>query len=231
MPRRAPPPRRASSTRTQRRGDQRRRQLLRAASELIARQPLSQVTYASVCARAGVPASSAHHFYPDLDAIFRALLHVHRASMDAALMRPLKARDTRSWQAIVECLIGRAARYHRMHPVGAKLAIGGETPPQIKRMDRDADRDRAGFALRVAEDIFVVPRLADKARIAYLATELVDTVFTTSMLESGRLTPAYVRLAKLAAIGFLSQRLGTRLPRRPRGPSAPEPVAPRPPRR
>jgi hypothetical protein len=134
--------------------------------------------------------------------------------MDAALMRPLPARDTRSWQAIVECLIDRAARHHRSHPVGARLAIGGETPHQIKRMDRDADRDRAGFALRLTEQLFVVPRFPGKARIAYLATELVDTAFTASMLESGRLTPAYVRLAKQAAVGLLSQHLGSRLPRR-----------------
>jgi AcrR family transcriptional regulator len=201
--------------RTQRRGVRRRERLLRAARELIARLPLPDVTYAGVCARAGVPASSAHHFYPDLDAIFRALLEAHRAEMDAALMRPLRARDTRSWQAIVECLVDRAARYNRAHPVGAKLAIGGETPPQIKRIDRDADRRRAGFALRVAEDVFVVPRFADKERIAYVATELVDTVFTASMLESGRLTPAYVKLAKLAAIGFLSQYLGDSLRPRP----------------
>ena len=113
----------AEVPRTQRRGVERRERLLRAARDLIARRPLSSVTYAAVCERASVPASSAHHFYPDLDAIFRALLEAHRAEMDAALMRPLRARDTRSWQAIVECLVDRAARYHRTHPVGAKLAV------------------------------------------------------------------------------------------------------------
>ena len=204
-----------SIPRTQRRGVQRRERLLRAARELIARRPLADVTYAGICARAGVPASSAQHFYPDLDALYRALLEAHRTEMDAALMRPLRSRDTRSWQAIVGCLVDRAASYHRAHPVGAKLAIGGETPPQIKRMDRDADRGRAGFGLRVAAEIFVVPRFADRERVAYIAAELVDTVFTASMLETGRLTTAYVRLAKRAAIGFLSQYLGTSLPLRP----------------
>jgi len=224
----------AQGPRTQRRGVERRERLLRAARELIARHPLSSVTYAAVCARAGVPASSAHHFYPDLDAIFRALLDAHRMEMDATLMRPLKARDTRNWQAIVECMVDRAARYHRTHPVGAKLAIGGETPPQIKRIDRDADRERAGFALRIAEDLFVVPRFVDKERVAYIAAELVDTVFTASMLETGRLTPAYVTLAKLAAIGFLGHYLGSNLPARPvvaprstvrRGPAGGPPAA------
>jgi len=214
MPRIAPKSRAEQLPRTQRRGDQRRERLLRAAREMIARLPLERVTYAGVCARAGVPASSAHHFYPDLDAIYRALLEAHRAEMDASLMRPLTSRDTRSWQAVVECFVDRAARYHRAHPVGAKLAIGGETPPQIKRIDRDADRGRAGFALGVVESLYVVPRFAGKERVAYVATELVDTAFTASMLEAGRLTPAYVTLAKRAAIGLLSQYLGNRLPPR-----------------
>ena len=135
--------------------------------------------------------------------------------MDSAMMRPLSRRETRSWQAIVECLVDRAARYHRAHPVGAKLAIGGETPPQIKRLDREADRARAGFALRVAEELFIVPRFADKERVAYIAAELVDAAFTASMVESGRLTSVYVKLAKLAAIGFLTHYLGNQLPPRP----------------
>lgn len=202
--------------RSQRRGHVRRERLLGAACELLTRLPLAQVTYAGVCAHAGVPASSAHHFYPDLDAIYRALLEAHRTAMDAALMRPLRERDVRSWQAIVECLVDRAARYHRAHPVSSRLVISGETPPQIKRLDRDADRGRAGFALQLVEEIFVVPRFAGKARVAYVATELVDTVFTASMLEAGRLTPQYVRLAKVAAIGFLTRYFGASLRRRPR---------------
>ena len=112
-------------------------------------------------------------------------------------------------------MVDRAARYHARNPVGAKLAIGGQTPPQIKLIDREADRVRAGFALRVLEELFVVPRFVDKERVAYLAAEIIDAAFTASMLENGRLTAAYVKLAKLAAIGFLGHYLGASLPARP----------------
>ena len=50
--------------------------------------------------------------------------------------------------------------------------------------------------------------------VAYVATEIVDTVFTASMLETGRLTPHYIRLAKVATIGFLTHYFGAKLPRR-----------------
>lgn len=212
------PPQRS---RPQRRGIWRRERLLRAAGELIVRLPLSEVTYAAICARAEIPPSSAYHFYPDLDAICRALLVTDQAGMDGALMRPLTAAQSRSWQSVVECLVVRAARYNRTHPVAAKLAIGGQTPPQLKRVDREADRVRSGLALRALDELFVLPKVAHMKQIAFLAIEIVDTVFTASMIERGRLTPDYVRLAKTAAIGFLTQFFGKRLPRRAAARAAP----------
>jgi AcrR family transcriptional regulator len=214
MARRASRPSNAAAARTQRRGDQRRERLLEAAGDLVQRRPLAEVTYAAICARAGVPPSSAYHFYPDLDAVFRALLETGRAGFDAALTRPLRPADRRCWQAVVECLVGRAARYNRSHPVAARLAIGGEAPPQLKRLDRDADRVRAGLALEVLESLFVVPRIRHKQQVAFVATEIVDAVFTTSMIEEGRLTSAYVTLAKHAAVGFLARYFGPSLPHR-----------------
>jgi AcrR family transcriptional regulator len=215
------PPSTRATARTQRRGDRRRERLLEAAGELVQRQPLSEVTYAAVCARAGVPPSSAYHFYPDMDAIFRALLETGRTGFDAALTRPLPPAQGRTWQAVVECLVDRAARYNRSHPVAARLAIGGQTPPHLKRLDRDADRVRAGLALDVLESLFIMPPLRHKRQVAFVATEIVDTVFTTSMIEEGRLTPAYVTIAKRAVTGFLGSYFGASLPRRTRAVSPP----------
>jgi AcrR family transcriptional regulator len=204
----------AGRLRTQRRGDRRRERLLEAAGELICARPLPEVSYAAICSRAGVPPSSAYHFYPDLDALFRALLESGRAGFDAALMKPMRASQIRSWHAVVEALVGRAASYNRTHPVAARLAIGGHTPPQLKRLDRDADRVRAGLALAALEGLFVMPRMRHKQQVAFVATEIVDAVFTTSMIEMGRITPAYVTLAKRAVVGFLGQYFGATLRRR-----------------
>jgi AcrR family transcriptional regulator len=200
---------------TQRRGDHRREHLLRAASDIIGRQPLREITYAAVCKRAGVPVGSAHHFYPDLDSIFIALLEKHRAAKDAAIFKPVPARIRGSWQAVIACLIDRAVRYHRANPVVTRLAIGGETPANIKLLDRRADRERAGTSMRLLQQLFVVPSFADSERAAFLATEIVDTALTLSMIETGRLTASYVRLAKAAAIGFLAMQFGPELPVRP----------------
>lgn len=197
---------------TQRRGDHRREHLLRAASELLERHPLRELTYAGVCKRAGVPVGSAHHFYPDLDSIFLALLEKHRAAKDVVIFKPIPARHRHSWQAVIACLIDRAVRYHRANPVVTKLALGGDTPPAIKLLDHHADRARADLSMHLLEQLFVLPPIADRERAAFLATEIVDTALTLSMIETGRLTATYVRLAKAAAIGFLMMQFGPELP-------------------
>lgn len=199
---------------TQRRGDHRRERLLRAASGLIERLPLRQLTYAAVCKRAGVPVGSAHHFYPDLDSIILALLERHRAAKDEALFRPLPSRHRDTWQAVVGCLIDRAIHYHRTHPVITRIAIGGDTPPNIKLHDRLADRARAAAIVELLERMFVMPHVPDKLRAAFFATEIVDTALTLSMMESGKISAPYVRLAKAAAIGLLTMTFGADLPPR-----------------
>jgi len=220
MPTRKPLPA-PKARHTQRRGDHRRERLLRAATGLIERHPLSRLTYAAVCKRAGVPVGSAHHFYPDLDSIVLTLLDRHRAAKDAALLRPIPSRHRNSWQAVVACLIDRAVRYHRTHPVITRIAIGGDTPPNIKLHDRIADRARAAAIVELLERMFVLPDVPGKLRVAFLATEVVDTALTLSMMESGRLTAPHVRLAKAAAIGLLMMTFGAELPPRaaPAGPA------------
>jgi AcrR family transcriptional regulator len=208
------PRQKSPHSRPQLRGVRRRGQLLRAAAELIVHLPLAELTYAAVCARARIPPSSAYHFYANLDEICHALLVVDQAGLNDALMRPMSAVQSRTWQSVVKCLVDRAASYNRSHPVAAKLAIGGQTPPHLKHVDREADRVRSRLAIRALEELFVLPPLPLKDQIAFLAIEIIDTAFTASMIECGRLTPGYVMLAKAAAIGFLTQFLGEQVPRR-----------------
>jgi len=162
-----------------------------------------------------VPAGSARFFYPDLDSLLRALLRDLGERHDAALMRPFRERDVASWRALIECLIDRTARFQRANPVFAKLSIGGQTPPHLKRVDRDADKARSKFVLAALEEHFVLPRIPDRERAIYLIVEVVDLTFTLSMSESGSITPEWLQYAKVAATSLCSQFFGDSLEPRP----------------
>jgi AcrR family transcriptional regulator len=203
---------------TQRRGDARRQRLLAAAAELLKNRDFRDITLAAVCARAGIPHGSARHFYPDLDAVWRGLLAELGRQHDEAIARPLRGKATRSWQALISCLIERSARFQRANPVLAKLTIGGHTPPELKRLDRDADLERARFALRQLDCYFVVPKKRrDDERIMYFAIEAVDTAFMLSMRAHGRLTSWWIEQAKRGAIAIMAQHFGELAPRQEQG--------------
>ncbi len=206
--------RKSTARSTQRRGDARRERLLRAAHALLQTQDFRRLTFVSICKRAGIPHGSARHFYPDLDALLQGLLMDLGRRHDDLLAAPLRGRATQSWRALVHRLIERSAQFHRRNPVFAKLTIGGYMPPELKRLDRDADYDRARFLLRRLDEFFVLPRLPDNERMAYYAAEVVDTAFMLSMRESNKVTPWWVRRARDAATSVLAQHFGELEPRR-----------------
>lgn len=210
------PPAPSPARPTQRRGDERRERLLRAAQALLQTKDFQDITFVAVCKRAGIPHGSARYFYPDLPALLRGLLADLGARHDQWLARPLPGRTTRSWRLLVNCLIDRSARYQRQHPVLAKLTISGFTPPELKRLDRDADFARARFLIQQLDEFFVLPGHRDHLRVAYFAIEVVDTAFMLSMREYGRLTSWWIQQAKQAATTVLAQHFGQDLPRRPR---------------
>lgn len=198
---------------TQRRGDERRERLLRAGLALLQTQDFHEITFVAVCERAGIPHGSARYFYPDLDALLRGLLAELGKRHDDELARPLRSNVTRSWQTLTHALVDRSARFQQRNPVFAKLTIGGHMPPELKRLDRDSDYDRARFMLAKLDEYFVLPRHKDNERVAYYAIEMVDTAFMLSMRESNQVTSWWVRQAKSGATAVLQQHFGELAPR------------------
>lgn len=207
-----------SLSHTQRRGDQRRQRLLTAAATLLEQQDAGDLTFAAVCEAAGVPPGSARFFYRDSHELLRALMMELAAEHDAALMAPLRPRDVQDWRSLLGCLVDRSARFQRAHPVFAKLSISGQTLPELKRMDREADRQRSMGALALLDEYFVVPRIPDLDRIIYFVVETVDLAFSLSMNEAGRITPTWLNVAKTSATELLAHYVGGELKRRPAGP-------------
>ena len=110
-------------------------------------------------------------------------------------------------------MIDRSARFQQRNPVCAKLTISGNMPSELKRLDRDADYDRARFLLARLDDFFVLPRHKDNERIAYYAIEVVDTAFMLSMRETEQVTSWWLRQAKRGAIAVFEGHFGELEPR------------------
>lgn len=202
---------------TQRRGDARREQLLKATLTLLATRDFPEVTFVAVCQHAGVPHGSARFFYPDMPALLRGLLSDLGKRHDDELNRPLRGKATQSWRTLLDTMIDRSARFQRSNLVFAKLTISGHMPPELKRLDRDADFKRARFLLSKLDEFFLLPKHKDNERVAYYAIEIVDTAFMLSARESGQITSWWIRQAKRSAQAVLEGHFGDLKKRPDRG--------------
>lgn len=165
-----------------------------------------------------MPPGSARFFYRDINELLRALLAQYTKEHDEALLLPLRSRDLRSWRTLIAVMVERSARFQRKHPVFAKLTISGQTLPELKRLDREADRLRGEAVIGLLDRYFIVPRIKNAEKAVYFATEIVDLAFTLSMNESGRITVEWVRFAKEAATAILTRLFGGDLEPRPSPP-------------
>ncbi len=195
------------------RGIERRRRLLEAARALLAERELDQVSLADVAARAGVPKSSAYHFYADTHALYAALLVVLQAGLIRVLSQPLRGHFA-TWQDVVTALTKRGATFYTGNPAARQLQIGPKTPPALKLYDRQSDIAIARLYEEHIASIFELPPIADRSRLFYRAIEIADLMFCLSMLEYGSLTKHMCREADRAASAYLAMYLPAVLPYR-----------------
>lgn len=185
------------------RGIQRRRLLLESARALLAERDLDQVSLGDVAARAGVPKSSAYHFYADMQAVYAALLVLVQSELTAVLSQPLRGRFE-TWQAVVTALTKRGATFYAANPAARQLQIGPKTPPALKLYDRQSDIAIARLYEEHIANVFELPPIANRSRLFYRAIEIADLMFCLSMLEHGALTKDMCREADRAASAYLA---------------------------
>ena len=207
------------------RGIERRAILLDSARALLAERDLDQVSLGDVAGRAGVPKSSAYHFYADIQDLYAALLAQVQRELIRELSRPLRGRFE-IWPDVVTTLTKRGATFYMSNPAARQLQIGPKTPPALKLHDRHSDIAIARLQESHIASVFELPPIANRSRLFYRAVEIADLMFCLSMLEHGSLTKDMCREAGRAASAYLAIYLPATLPYR--NAEAPGHAVPRP---
>jgi AcrR family transcriptional regulator len=195
------------------RGIERRAILLESARALLAERELDEVSLGDVAAQAGVPKSSAYHFYADIQDLFAALLVLMQGELIRVLSQPLRGRF-RMWPDVVTALTNRGAAFYMANPAARQLQIGPKTPPALKLHDRHSDIAIARLHEEHIASIFELPPIANRSHLFYRAVEIADLMFCLSMLEHGSLTKDMCREAGRAASAYLAIYLPATLPYR-----------------
>lgn len=194
-------PRASNSRSTQARGRARRAELLAAARQVLGELPLDQVGMAAVAEAAGIPLSSAYHFFGDITDLWRELartIATQQASEDLDLPR------VSSWQELIKASLIHHQSAFNKDPAARKLMLGPHTPPDIKSAACKEDF-RFGTALWMAvKKQFLLPELADSRELFFKALLIADVFFSLSVADHDQVTQEALDEAIMAVVSYLS---------------------------
>lgn len=207
----------SSERRTRRsyaKGAERRQQLLDSAAELLRSRSLDELSLKDIAEHADIPVGSAYHFFANAYDLFVALAEVFMATLHEVLGRPYTDAETSTWPRLLETIIDRAARLYDENPAYRQLIIGPKTPPEIKLADRRNDELVGQLLHGVFDQHFVLDATEADRDVFFYATEIVDLLFSLSVIRHGRITADLLAEAKRAAHAYLASYLPAELARR-----------------
>ena len=181
---------------------------------MLATQNLDQIGMIAVAEAAGIPASSAYHFFPEIGDLWKELA---RTIAVAQAAEDLDLPQTDAWETLVELSLEHHQRAFNMDRAARQLMLGAHTPPEIKHAACKEDF-RFGTALwTVVRAQFVLPELADSREMFFKALLIADVFFSLSVADHDRVTDTALAEAKLATTSYLKAYLPTRLARAEEG--------------
>jgi len=195
---------RKAPTATRKPGRERRQRLLKATYNLLCEQAIEDISFRDIAKRADVPEGSAYHFFANRFDIFSALAKTLSDQFIEAHQKPVPKANRKTWQHLAGYLVDVGARVYAENPPARQLLIGGKTPPEVKQADRINDRAVGIVMYEVFSSHFDIPDTDAMRGAFYYFIEITDLIFTLSVIEHGRITPAMLKEAKRAGTAYLS---------------------------
>ncbi|MGI9327382.1 MAG: TetR/AcrR family transcriptional regulator [Pseudomonadales bacterium] len=201
-------------TGTYAKGMKRRELLLDAAADLLREQTLDEISLKNIAEYAGIPIGSAYHFFGNAQALYTELANRFMLQLSVSIAQPYSGSSTESWRALFDTAVERAASLYAKHPAYRQLIIGGKAPPEIKLADRSHDERIGELMIAIISRHFEFPDFPQSRDVFFYATEIVDLMFSLSVMRNSKITPDMIAEAKKAAGAYLSQYLPDALPKK-----------------
>lgn len=188
---------------TQARGRARRRHLLDSAREILNEKSIGDVSLQEISDHAGIPISSAYHFYENKNALFAALAVDFGNELADVIANPYSAAEVGCWEDIIDIAIDRAANWYAENPSARQLLIGGKASPEIKLSDRVNDERLGEIVEAVIAENFALPEFENRRQKFFYFIEMADLMMSLSEIYHGEIREDMVNEAKIACKAYL----------------------------
>lgn len=185
-----------------------------AARELLSEVEIDQISLPAIAERAGIPSSSAYHFYPETTQLYKELATAIACEMIDSGEELSAGED---WQQIVSHFLRASSSFFNRDAAARQLMLGPKTAPEIKHAACREDYRFGEYLLAQVGRQFELPPLDNGRVIFFKAVQVADLMFSLSVFDHGRVTEEALGEAEAATIAYL----GLYLPRILRKRSAP----------
>lgn len=187
---------------TQARGIAKFEQILDAANKLIDEQPEREISLYDVAAAAGVATGSVYHFFPNIEAIFIALVERYD-KVFADIILDTKPPAGADWQEILVLHTERSRDYINQHRPALMLIIGPLRTWHSRQVDTIGD---AAIAQAMAENYgksLVLPNEPAPEVILHHAIRMLEGFWELSYQQHGYVTDSMSQETNRAMTAYL----------------------------
>lgn len=196
-------------TPVQERSAARVQRMLDAAAALLDEVGYEATTTSLIAARAGVSVGSLYQFFPDRQAVLRALALRSFDRFSQLLADRVAGSELQSWQDVVGAVVDVYVSFSRTEPAAKVLSFGG---PVDRHMLDPGDDNNAVVAAALGDVLRSVrPELVhdDQLSLALrVAVEAGDRVLDLAFRRTPEGDPAVVEQAKVLLVAYLAGYLG-----------------------
>ena len=197
---------------TQSRGITKFEQILDAAHKLIEEQPEREISLYDVADEAGVATGSVYHFFPNIEAIFIALVERYD-KMFADLIRDTDAPLDANWQQILVEHTERSREFINARPPALLLIIGPLRTWKSKQVDTIGDAAIARAMVANYRKTLTLPNEPVPEVILHHAIRMLEGFWELSFQQHGHVTEEMSRETNRAMIAYLRLYWPEYLPR------------------
>ncbi|MDJ0994890.1 MAG: TetR/AcrR family transcriptional regulator [Dinoroseobacter sp.] len=188
--------------------------LVAAGLRLLKDNDLPSISLHNIAAEAGIPPSSAYHFFASADAVFAEIARRFGEQLIGAALAPYEEAELVSWETLFRTAAMRGVALYERNPGYCRVILGATTKPDIKSADRENDFELGRQFYALMGRHFILPAVECPEQRMFHAIAIFDLFLCLSYQREGFLKAELVEDGLSASTSYLRQFIPPSIPRR-----------------
>ena len=172
----------------QKRGKKKFESILRAANHLIELKGVHNFGLYDIAEHAGVATGSVYHFFPNIEAVFAALVEHYNYEFAKIASENIPPNEVESWSDVIWHRIEKSREYMNSNKQVLIVILGPGQTWQTRLVDTVGNTANARTLWKNLTEYFEIPKLPDPVELLHLAIKITESIWQLSYQRHGRVT-------------------------------------------